>query len=442
MATYIVDPHFRRGRFSKMPFSNYTELNTAATELLKHAVIHERARHWSKAVQCYRRLALMITRENFPPNYVPRSGYGLLLYEVHFHLGWALQQLGEDRKAVRHYTKSLDAIGSPKNGCAAGCFANSCLMTPVFARRAFAYARIGDFRHAGNDAENAVILDNKNPDVFCIRALVRSSEDKDKEALRDLHQAIKLNRKHLCALILRGSLDKNDDLSMVNNHSVGDEVKKTNTDHEVATKTNPECRYFLDVTSFKHPNIMDFFQRFLFSLNIPHIVVHVDVRPDNSNGPTKSNKATNGFVSPMKFLQPSQESETVKRPWRCGTTAITDYDSDGATRRRGEYGDVVRQFALRPRTAEESIEKLKNDLKMKALRQTYQYASEKNSRLSRKSGSTESVEEREQPRSRSTVPVFQSVNIKDAPRMYYRPWAGDRIPVAEVNRPQSLPIFR
>jgi hypothetical protein len=67
----------------------------------------------------------------------------LQLYEVHFHLGWALQQIGEDRKAVKHYSKSLDAIGTAKNGCAAGCFANSCLMTPVFARRAFAYGRLG-----------------------------------------------------------------------------------------------------------------------------------------------------------------------------------------------------------------------------------------------------------------------------------------------------------
>ena len=30
-----------------------------------------------------------------------------------------------------------------QNGCLAGCLTNSCLMTPIYARRAFAHANLG-----------------------------------------------------------------------------------------------------------------------------------------------------------------------------------------------------------------------------------------------------------------------------------------------------------
>lgn len=35
-------------------------------------------------------------------------------------------------------------FGHFQGGCLAGCVTNSCLMTPVYARRAFAYARLGE----------------------------------------------------------------------------------------------------------------------------------------------------------------------------------------------------------------------------------------------------------------------------------------------------------
>ena len=110
------------------------------------------------------------------------------MYESHYHLGVALQYMKEPRRAVTQFTKAIEAVEIPKvthhptntimylhdrtliilaflaqNGCMAGCMSNSCLMTPLYARRSYAYCQMDDLNKALVDAEKAVVLDNTNP---------------------------------------------------------------------------------------------------------------------------------------------------------------------------------------------------------------------------------------------------------------------------------------
>jgi len=38
------------------------------------------------------------------------------MYETHYHLGTALQQVGEHKKAVTQYTKAIESVFIPKVG--------------------------------------------------------------------------------------------------------------------------------------------------------------------------------------------------------------------------------------------------------------------------------------------------------------------------------------
>ena len=54
-------------------------------------------------------------------------------------------------------------------GCSAGCISNICLQTPVLARRSLAYSQTGEMKNAFQDVEQAIVLDTKNPDLYCVR---------------------------------------------------------------------------------------------------------------------------------------------------------------------------------------------------------------------------------------------------------------------------------
>ncbi|KAI0236626.1 hypothetical protein LSAT2_012824 [Lamellibrachia satsuma] len=85
----------------------------------------------------------MLLPSNLPPEVETPPSLSMLKFECHYHLGVALQYLGEHGRAVRQYTGAMSAVFSPKNGCVAGCHSNSCLMTPLYARRALAHTQTG-----------------------------------------------------------------------------------------------------------------------------------------------------------------------------------------------------------------------------------------------------------------------------------------------------------
>ncbi|RUS86214.1 hypothetical protein EGW08_006009, partial [Elysia chlorotica] len=294
-------------RRRKWKFRNMSEVNQVSNGILRQIMVHERSKRWGK------------------------------LYELHFHLGLALQRLGLHRKSVVHYTKAIEAVSIPKGGCLAGCMTNSCLMTPLYSRRAFAFTQIGDLASALRDAESVVVLDNRNADVYCIRALVRASRHEERLALSDLDQALTFSPNHVACLVVRGAITR----PLSPKYPGG--APRQNKYLVKAERLNPESQSYFNVDSFQHPCVLDFYDRLLFTLLVPHTVTVIDLTPDK---PTKKQIEAGKIGNQGGGSSPHEKSET---PFRCGTPSSGD--NVLAARRRHDYGEAVRKHNSRPRSA-------------------------------------------------------------------------------------------
>ncbi|KAL3852486.1 hypothetical protein ACJMK2_016117 [Sinanodonta woodiana] len=472
-------------------FKNLTELHDAANGWLRQAMFNERSKRWRKVIDCYQKLIWAINRENLPDEYEPPSGYNMLLYELYFHLGVAYQHVGERRKAVSEFTKAIEAVSLPKNGCLAGCLMNSCLQTPIYARRAFAKATVGDLKGSLKDAEKAVVLDSKNPAVYCIRAIVWNMVNNVTMGLKDLDTALKLNSSHLCSLVLKSSLTK----PIKKWFSIESAEKaKMNKYGLKAKRLNPEMETYLNVDTFNHPCILEFYDKFLFALSVPHTITVINLEPDKPSK-THIESDPNLYKSPASkrpFSAPCTSVTNQREPFRCGTPTIAEYNKI-SFRRRLDYGEAVRKHVSRPKSATDFFSQLEKQREREAnMRRALSRMSAQQGRTQPQTFDTQNILMMARPQTAAaqptshlqsvpstassphngmstslttvildtskkstatkkfemktptnyTIPVFQALNIKDAPRMYYKPWKGDKLPVAEIpNRPKT-PIFK
>ncbi|XP_074124377.1 uncharacterized protein LOC141543288 isoform X2 [Sminthopsis crassicaudata] len=194
----------------------------------------------------------------------------------------ACEQTKSWLKAVEYYTELLNIVNKVKflkifdtdlpfaqlNGCEVGSKYETFYHTPIFSRRAFSHVIRGKKKEALKDANKAINLDRLNPDVYCVRALVWNSYKETKRAIYDLNKGLRLNPYHACALILRGAT-----VNSLNSNIKNDE----NRDHEKAYKICQKSLLFLDVTNFKNPKMAEFFEKFLWSLNVPHTVTSLNL---------------------------------------------------------------------------------------------------------------------------------------------------------------------
>ncbi|XP_066285812.1 uncharacterized protein [Branchiostoma lanceolatum] len=44
--------------------------------------------------------------------------------------------------------------------------------------------------------------------------------------------------------------------------------------------------------------------------------------------------------------------------------------------------------------------------------------------------------------SAESIKVFEQVNLENMPRMYYKPWKGDKLPATETERRKTAPVFK
>ncbi|KAH9489111.1 hypothetical protein Btru_042221 [Bulinus truncatus] len=409
------------GSRSKWQFKSMDEVHTVANSLLRYILVNERSKRWRKVIQAYDQLLWVIDRKHFPKDYEPPVSYSNLLYECHFHLGLAYQRINHHGKSLRHYTEAMQAVSVPKGGCQAGCLTNSCMLTPLFARRAFAHCMSGNLSQALRDVEELTVLDMKNPDVYCVRALVRNSRKEEKQALQDLDYGLKLNPQHAgCSIVKR---------SILNPPSI---------------RSGPEAQSLGNVDSFLHPFAMDFYDRMLYTLLVPHKLTVVNLNPDRP--------IRNQMELEIRRSTSTCTASSMLEPFRCGTVAPGD--NVLAPRRRKDYGDAVRKHSSRPQTAEEYLESLKREIQRRqctslrnssALNSASSHSQQTPARSTSsvtvsKSGSGDGKFTFQTPTS-YTIPVFQRVNVQTAPRMYYRPWQGDRLPVADVQHPTHSQAF-
>lgn len=486
-------------------FATLHELHVAVNSLLRQAMLNERYKRWKKVIELYEELLWILDLKRFPSEYEPPSSYSMLLYELYFHLGVAYQHEGNDAEAISQFSKSIEVVSIAKNGCLAGCLTNSCLMTPVYARRAFANAKLGSYKLSLRDAEKAVVLDSGSPDVYCIRALVRSTFEDEVLGLKDLESAVKIDPNHVCATMLKASFTK----PLFRSDSK--QQKRYEILRAKAIRLCQEAETYLTCNSFVHPCILEFYDKFLFPLSVPHTITKIDLTPEK---PTQKQLETSYKESPSS--RPSSSSTSGSRPstapsevFRCGTTNVAT-NKRMSLKRRTDYGNAIRKYMSRPKSAEEFFAQLEKQRRYDKIRQRAQSAlirpgdrfarlrstpfqeaqpethalttqarpatapvGGRVSGLSTILGSPEKTntspvtfsplqghirtegpsiaEKPPRPRGQRkivintpenySIPVFQQVNIKDAPRMYYRPWSGDKLPVSERTPFKYSPAF-
>nr|XP_005999638.1 PREDICTED: uncharacterized protein LOC102355849 [Latimeria chalumnae] len=178
-----------------------------------------------------------------------------------------------------------------------------------------------------------------NQDVYCVRALAWTTAKEENKAIKDLNYALKLNSSHACALILRGTIIK----SLLDDKT--EPVRTTNTDHKKVLELHPEAKIFLDIKDFNSPKMEEFYNRFLWRLNIPHTIVKVDLLAEiafaaRAMGPPKRTTS----ASECKTLKAKTHSQGQQRePFHCGTVA--SFPDSISIQRRSAYGMAVRQYS-------------------------------------------------------------------------------------------------
>ncbi|XP_067420328.1 uncharacterized protein [Emydura macquarii macquarii] len=299
----------------------------AEAQLLS-AVASERAMRWSEVVEHYTGLLKTVSKEELPKDFEAGPYYSQLLFETYYHLAVAFQKQNHHKEAVEELTKAIEVASIPKCACQVGCVSKTFLHTPLFARRAYAHVKCGNLKEAIDDANKAVELDPLNPDVYCVRALVWSTVKEKKRALFDLNCSQKLKSSHICTLILKGTI-KNSLMA-----TEGPQSLVKNKEHEKACKLDKDSNNFFDVEDFHSPKMADFYDRFLWSLNVPHTIMEVNLLAGSS---FISKIPFNSFHREKKMdLFPRQRSGSFV----CGTP--TTYADNTAFARRASYGKALK----------------------------------------------------------------------------------------------------
>ncbi|XP_074124376.1 uncharacterized protein LOC141543288 isoform X1 [Sminthopsis crassicaudata] len=250
------------------PTTILVHLQESGSKALRKAIACEQTKSWLKAVEYYTELLNIVNKVKFLKIFDTDLPFAQLLFETYYHLAVAYQNLNLHKKAIEQLTLAEEIASVPKNGCEVGSKYETFYHTPIFSRRAFSHVIRGKKKEALKDANKAINLDRLNPDVYCVRALVWNSYKETKRAIYDLNKGLRLNPYHACALILRGAT-----VNSLNSNIKNDE----NRDHEKAYKICQKSLLFLDVTNFKNPKMAEFFEKFLWSLNVPHTVTSLNL---------------------------------------------------------------------------------------------------------------------------------------------------------------------
>ncbi|XP_053114450.1 uncharacterized protein LOC128328459 isoform X2 [Hemicordylus capensis] len=263
-----------------------TRAQTLAQANLLSAVASERAKRWTEAIEYYRKLLQNLRKDKLPSAFLPGPDYTQLILETYYHVGVAFQKLDSHRKALEAFTNAIENAHIRKYACQIGCVSRNIYHTPVFARRAYAYIKCGKIKEAICDANKAVILDPLNSDVYCIRALVWNSAKEKRRALIDLNLSFKLNSAHVCTLILRGAII---------NSLGGVSAPDHNQDHEKAFSMSQDSRQFFDVVDFHSPKMPSFYDKYLWSLNVFHTIMEINLFTGAAFVPTSGISCTHAI---------------------------------------------------------------------------------------------------------------------------------------------------
>lgn len=201
----------------------------------------------------------------------------LLLFECHFHCAVALQNFQNYPGALRHFTEAMKVVSWRKDECRAGCITGRVLHlhVPTLARIACCYIHQGQLKKALESTDQAILLDFRNPDLYCVRSLVNFLLHRQKKALSDASYAIQLNSKHVCGWLLRGLLRKL-------KRGLKDKMKERRQEPDLikACEINPDAMMFVNISDMKD-QFQIMFDRLLPSIRVSHTLSVRDVIVNN-----------------------------------------------------------------------------------------------------------------------------------------------------------------
>jgi len=193
----------------RVQMQNMMTANMEAQRAFLSAVSAERQKSWNKAVANYEEVLREIYKTKWR-KHINKEKLRMLLFECHFHCAVALHNLQSYQKALRHYQRAIEVVSWRKDECQAGCITGRVLHlhVPTLAKIACCHIHTGELNEALNSIDKAILLDFRNPDLFCVRSLVSFLLKQQDKALSDASFAIQLSPTQVCGWLLRGLFKK------------------------------------------------------------------------------------------------------------------------------------------------------------------------------------------------------------------------------------------
>lgn len=144
--------------------------NMEAQRAFLSAVTFERQKSWKKTEANYREVLHLLYKMKWRKHW-NKEKLRLLLFECHFHCAVALQNLLNYQNAIRQFERAMEVVSWKKDECQAGCITGRVLHlhVPTLARICFCYIHSGDLHEALSNIDRAILLDFRNPGLFCVR---------------------------------------------------------------------------------------------------------------------------------------------------------------------------------------------------------------------------------------------------------------------------------
>ncbi|KAF6022805.1 hypothetical protein EB796_018907 [Bugula neritina] len=409
-----------------MPITNYEETSRLSTELLQKAISSERSKNWAQAILAYKKIICFISTENLPADYIYTDHYRIALYETYFHLGLSYQQVGEHELALVNFSKAIHTATANQFGCS--CYAPDSLAVPAYCRKAQSYSALGKYKAAIKNLKIATSNAEKDLDMLCMEALIYNTFGEYKKAMRLLVRGLGVSKSHIGCRMLRKYLKEEGDSPKYGEQKV---------------------EGFDGVTTFHHPDIMDFIERHLQTMNVAHTVEEIKLETDNLRGSANRWRMSSCHSCQRKpelsLLLNSKESDNDYNlswkkyqmcdifPFKAGALPsmferdpVRERDSYiYKQRRRDQYGRFRREQAANMKfLSPDEFTKMLEDSKSKKRLTDWNVKKAQGFKGNR-----------------ITLAAFPPVSTQKVPRLYPKPWRGDRLNSAPLPIREKQPIF-
>ncbi|XP_073480125.1 uncharacterized protein [Aquarana catesbeiana] len=261
---------------------------------------------------------------------------------------------------------------------------------------------------------------------------------KEEEAIKDLNYSLRLNSSHVCSLILRGNIRKY--ITQENNACI-----TLNDDQEKALQMNYSSVRFSHIKDFNSLHISEFYNSFLWSLNVPHTVVNLPrVCPSVQNSIPSKRTSSAPAILRSKITE-SIRQDQFKASFNCG--AVTSYAKTPELESRRKHARATSAYCLGLRAKQSPALSAISFIQFAAVlpiqgANTGSLSNElvKLHCTTPPRSHRTSIQRRERCQKMSEATsfcIFKGSYSGTPTRMYNKPWKGDKLPMNDEARKNS-----